>query len=99
LLLTCFVSILAQLVLNPVCSDMKSNRINFYKASHSLKKSLATFSTASASLADMPPPQMVASISADQVVSDILVATLLRVQESANAEVAEAVERYLAILR
>jgi hypothetical protein len=47
----------------------------------------------------MPAPEPIAQISPDQVVTDILIATLLKVQKTASAEVAAAAGRYLAQLQ
>jgi hypothetical protein len=47
----------------------------------------------------MAPPTPVSEISPDQIVTDILVSTLLRVQQSGNKEISAAAARYLSVLR
>jgi hypothetical protein len=50
-------------------------------------------------LADMPAPAAIEPVDPDQVVVDILTATLQRVQQCSSAEVSAAAGRYLAALR
>jgi hypothetical protein len=50
-------------------------------------------------LAEMPAPVALPQISPDQVVVDILVSTLERVQRSSSPEVAAAAARYLSVFR
>jgi hypothetical protein len=55
--------------------------------------------TAAVALEQMPPPAPISKIKPDQVVEDILVSTLLRVQSSATPEIAAAAAKYLALLK
>src|SRR5689334_21878566 len=87
-------------------SVMKSNRMRFYKGLRGVAKPVVAFRSSGAedecrpaNLADMPEPGVLPPISPDQVVTDILVATLLRVQQSSNSVVAAAAARFLSALR
>ncbi len=50
-------------------------------------------------LAEMPSPVILPEISPEQVVADILVCTLERIQRSSSPEVAAAAARYLSVFR
>jgi hypothetical protein len=87
---------------------MKSSRIRFYKA-----KVIAApppgvgraaveedeFHVGPVRLTEMPSPAVLAPMSPEQVVTDIMISTLIRVQQCSSAEVAAAAARYLATLR
>ena len=49
-------------------------------------------------LEDLPAPLPVAKISPDELIEDILVATLRRVQNNSSPEVAAAAARYISLL-
>ena len=50
-------------------------------------------------LAQMPAPLPVSPLDPDQIIEDILVSTLTRVQASAKPELAAAAARYITLLR
>ena len=86
--------------------SMKSTRMRFETPQTQLpgscaevRRDLLLSRGAPVCLAEMPPPAAIERISPDQVVVDILVATLLKVQKSATPEIVAAAERYLDQLR
>lgn len=97
---------MARHLLGVLLLSMKSTRMRFETPQTQLPGSCAEIRRESllsrggpVCLAEMPPPATIERISPDQVIVDVLVATLLKVQRSATPEVAAAAERYLAQLR
>lgn len=79
---------------------MKSNRSRLHphgKLRDSLK--IRYRGVRSFSLTQMPAPVTLPEISPEQVVADILVCTLERIQRSSSPEVAAAAGRYLSVFR
>jgi hypothetical protein len=95
--------------------SMKSSRLRIIEPSVGRVKHLAPalllafanqeetskFSTSkmAANLAQMAAPVPVQQVQPDQVIEDILIATLKRVQNSANPELAAAALRYITLLK
>jgi hypothetical protein len=82
--------------------SMKSSRIRFYKTKAtpvSIRHSGMNEADGPLALASMPNPAEIEAVSPEQVVTDIVVSTLLRVQQCSSAEVAAAAGRLLATLR
>ena len=80
---------------------MKSNRMRLYKPeTRGRRESELIFAPQppGISIEDLPAPLPVAKVSPDQLIEDILIATLRRVQNSSSPEVAAAAARYLALL-
>ena len=82
--------------------NMDSSRIRFYQGTPSACSIVALRpggSLPSPRLSEMPAPGPIEPVTPDQVVVDIIVSTLSRVQRSANPDVAAAASRYLSSLR
>jgi hypothetical protein len=82
---------------------MKSNRMRLSQPDLGIKELFSRrvhFQTdgASVCIENMPAPLPVAKVSPDQLIEDILVSTLRRVQSTASPEVAAAAARYIALL-
>ena len=81
---------------------MKSNRMRLYSPSIKPRDKVNVFECGSSgipiSLAALPAPLPINKVAPDQLIEDILVATLRRVQENSSAEVAAAAARYLSLL-
>jgi hypothetical protein len=85
---------------------MKSNRMllktsavetaNRFESHH-----ISTVPTSGQSLdlKEMPAPLAISRVAPDQIIEDILVSTLLRLQSSAKGDLAAAAARYLTLLR
>jgi hypothetical protein len=85
---------------------MKSNRMRIGRPAGRIAKDLASaYLVASGGvslgvdLTQMAPPAPVTHLHPDQIIEDILLATLSRVQASANPELAAAAARYMTLLR
>jgi hypothetical protein len=94
---------LAQDVLLTVCSVMKSNRMRLGQPSLGITNRLEPnliFEVMEdcVSIESLPAPLPISKISPDQLIEDILVSTLRRVQGSASPEVAAAAARYISLL-
>lgn len=80
---------------------MKSNRMRLYKPEFGNRfESELVLSPLEhgINIEDLPAPLPVAKVSPDQLVEDILIATLRRVQNTSSPQVAAAAARYLALL-
>jgi hypothetical protein len=82
---------------------MNSNRIRLFTpnaATNARFRSAQVETTVSypVNLEDLPPPLPIAKISPDQLIEDILIATLRRVQGNSSPEVAAAAARYITLL-
>lgn len=82
---------------------MKSNRMRLFTPTTSAVERLhAGFihsaSTLPLSMESLPAPLPIAKISPDQLIEDILLATLRRVKEQSSPEVAAAAARYITLL-
>lgn len=82
---------------------MKSNRMRLFtpitSESDSLRRELLLAGSAgSVAIESLPAPLPVRKIHPDQLIEDILVATLRRVQENASPEIAAAASRYISLL-
>jgi hypothetical protein len=81
---------------------MKSSRIRFYKTKATpvcIRHSGVKETDAPVALASMPTPAEIEVVSPEQVVNDIVISTLLRVQQCSSADVAAAAGRLLANFR
>ena len=93
-------NILAHELLKGGLLSMKSNRTRFLpqdKLTGSLNRPYR--GVGPVRLTEMPSPMTLPEISPEQVVADILVCTLERVQRSSSPEVAAAAARYLSVFR
>ena len=80
---------------------MKSNRMRLFTPTTNVVERLrAGFIESALPLAmeSLPAPLPVAKISPDQLIEDILLATLRRVKEQSSPEVAAAAARYISLL-
>jgi hypothetical protein len=82
---------------------MKSNRMRLYKpiagVTERFKVSLEKANESLPfRLEDLAAPLPITKVSADQLIEDILVSTLRRVQASSSPEVAAAAARYISLL-
>ena len=82
---------------------MKSNRMRLYKPTITAVERLRagfiqSASTLPLSMESLPAPLPVAKISPDQLIEDILLATLRKVKEQSSPEVAAAAARYITLL-
>lgn len=88
---------------------MKSNRMRLFKPHNGLKGRLEPDLLCSAQypqnshhsqirIEDLPAPLPIAKISPDQLIEDILLATLRRVQNNSSPDVAAAAARYISLL-
>ena len=85
---------------------MKSNRMRYLRPAGGRSKGPTlpwllspTHAAERVKLSKMPAPNPVSRLHPDQVIEDILVSTLVRVQKTANPELAAAAARYIALLR
>jgi hypothetical protein len=81
---------------------MKSNRMRLYKPNAGTKgrfePGYSQEPKLSLCLEEMPPPLPIARVTPDDIIEDILISTLHRVQESASPAVAAAAARYISLL-
>jgi hypothetical protein len=80
---------------------MKSNRMRLYSPPTQLRERINAFECGSGipiSLAALPAPLPINKVAPDQLIEDILLATLRRVQENSSPEVAAAAARYITLL-
>jgi len=80
---------------------MKSNRMRLYTPTTKAIEGLRGGFIQSAStlrMQSLPAPVPVAKISPDQLIEDILLATLRRVKDQSSPEVAAAAARYITLL-
>ena len=81
---------------------MKSNRMRLFKPTPGVQKRFMLLEKGSACspirLDELPAPLPIAKVSPDQLIEDILVSTLRRVQENSAPEVAAAAARYISLL-
>jgi hypothetical protein len=82
---------------------MKSNRMRVYKPVTGIKERFRFEAACHTSafpinLEDLPAPLPIAKISPDQLIEDILVSTLRRLQENSSPEVTAAAARYISLL-
>lgn len=80
---------------------MKSNRMRLYSPSTTPREKVKVFECDSGipiSLATLPAPLPISKVAPDQLIEDILLATLRRVQENSSPEVAAAAARYITLL-
>jgi hypothetical protein len=81
---------------------MKSNRTRLQphgKVTASLHSRYRYRNVTPVQLSQMPAPVALPQISPDQVVADILISTLERIQRSSSPEVSAAAARYLSVFR
>ena len=82
--------------------SMKSNRMRSYRPITAKERFRPESFQESLSLPikieDLPAPLPIAKISPDQLIEDILISTLRRVQEHSAPEVAAAAARYISLL-
>ena len=81
---------------------MKSNRMRFRRPALGIERRLQGNGllelTGPLQLEQLPAPLPIAKVAPDQVIEDILLATLRRVQKSGSPEVAAAAARYMSLL-
>ena len=80
---------------------MKSNRMRLYSPTTKAREKINGFECVSGipiSLATLPAPLPINKVAPDQLIEDILLATLRRVQENSSPEVAAAAARYITLL-
>jgi len=80
---------------------MKSNRLRLYSPFDNPREKIKVFECESGlpiSLAALPAPLPISKVAPDQLIEDILLATLRRVQSNSSPEVAAAAARYITLL-
>ena len=82
---------------------MKSNRMRFFTpvtigSERYSGSSISADASMPVALETLPAPLPISKILPDQLIEDILVATLRRVQSNASPEVAAAAARYISLL-
>ena len=82
---------------------MKSNRMRLYQPTITAVERLRagfiqSASTLPLSMESLPAPLPIAKVSPDQLIEDILLATLRKVKDQSSQEVAAAAARYISLL-
>ena len=82
---------------------MKSNRMRLWQPIFGIEgrihaEGLCQLEESPLEMDKIAPPLPITKVSPDQLIEDILVATLRRVQKSASPEVAAAAARYISLL-
>lgn len=92
---------LAHYLLVTILLSMNSNRMRLYTPIAGVTKRFGSGVAKPDTpirLEDLPAPLPIAKISPDELIEDILISTLRRVQENSSPEVAAAAARYISLL-
>lgn len=82
---------------------MNSNRMRPFKPVTAIKErfrfeAIYQTPTLPIKLEDLPAPLPIAKVSPDQLIEDVLISTLRRLQENSSPEVSAAAARYISLL-